>query len=131
MRLRPDSATYTLSSAIDEEELFVVRDEAAWRDAWQRLHGRSRQAPPLPAVDFAHEMVAVAAMGQRMSGGYAIRLERAFREGRAIVIVVRREKPGHGCIVAMASTQPVDLARLPASPDAVEFRIEDSAQDCD
>jgi PrcB C-terminal len=129
-RLRPDSVAFTLSGTFEEAGQFIARDESTWRDLWQRVHGRSRPVPPLPAVDFGQEMLVIAAMGRRTSGGYAIRLERAYRKGPAIFIVVRQERPGRGCVVPSALTYPVDIARLPASPDPVTFKIEVITQDC-
>jgi|CXWL01.1.fsa_nt_gi hypothetical protein len=129
-RLRPDPAAYTLSSTFEEAGQFIARDESTWRDLWQRVHGRSRPVPPLPTVDFGQEMIAVAAMGRRPSGGYAIRLELAYREGPTTVIVVRQEQPGRGCIVPSALTYPVDIARLPISPDPVTFKVEVITRDC-
>jgi hypothetical protein len=129
-RLRPDSVAYTFSATFEDAAQFIARDESTWRDLWQRIHGRSRSVPPLPAIDFAKEMVAVAALGRRPSGGYAIRLERAYREGQETVIIVRQEQPGSGCIVPSALTYPVDIATLPSSPGPVDFRFDLITRDC-
>jgi len=129
-RLRPDSSSYTLASTLEAAEQFVVRDPESWRALWARVHGRSRPAPPLPAMDFEREMVAVAALGRQRSGGYSVRIERAYREGSTTIIVVRQEQPGRGCIVPSSLTYPVDLARLPFNPGPVTFRIDVVTQDC-
>ncbi|MDH4260164.1 MAG: protease complex subunit PrcB family protein [Gammaproteobacteria bacterium] len=130
-RLRPDAAAYTLSSGIDEAGQFVVRNSDDWAALWQRVHSRMRPVPPLPEVDFERETMIVAAAGQRRTGGYSIRIDRAWREGTATIIVVHAETPGSGCIVANAFTSAVDIARLPVTPGPIEFRLESVARACD
>jgi hypothetical protein len=75
-------------------------------------------------------MVVVAALGRRPSGGYAIRIDRAYEEGEKTVIVVQTESPAAGCVVLAAMTSPVDIARLPAPDGPVVFRVESTIRDC-
>ena len=129
-RLRPDTSAFTNSSGIDEPGQYVLHDAAGWGDLWKRVHARSHPVPPLPEVDFSREMVAVAALGRRPSSGYAVWIGRAYREGSTTVIVVHTESPASGCVVLAAMTNPVDIARLPASDGPVEFRVESTIRDC-
>ncbi|MGH8863702.1 MAG: protease complex subunit PrcB family protein [Burkholderiales bacterium] len=129
-RLRPDTISFTQTSGIDEPGQFVLRDADGWATVWQRIHGRSRPLPPVPAIDFDHEMVVVVALGRQQSGGYTIRVERAYLEGSTTVIIVREESPGEGCIVTDAITSPVDIATLPLSPEPVEFWFESGSRKC-
>ena len=55
----------------------VVRDPAAWQALWTRLHANASAAPVLPPVDFAKDMVVVAAMGMKGHGGYKIAITAA------------------------------------------------------
>lgn len=121
---------FSQQSGIDEPENFVLRDEESWVKAWQRTHSRSRPIPPVPLVDFEREMIVVAALGRQRSGGYTIRVDRAYREGPATVVIVHAESPGEGCIVTNALTSPVDIARLPLSAEPVEIRLESISRDC-
>ena len=47
----------------DDAAQQVVRDPAAWQALWARLHVNASPTPALPAVDFAKDMLVVAAMG--------------------------------------------------------------------
>jgi protease stability complex PrcB-like protein len=129
-RLRPDAPAFSVLSGIDEPGQFVLRNADNWAAIWQRIHGRSSPKPPVPTFDFDREMVIVATLGRQLSGGYAIRVERAYREGPTTVIVVHKESPGERCIVTNALTSPADVAKLPLSPDPVEFRFESSRREC-
>ncbi len=121
---------FSQQSGIDEPENIVLRDEEGWAKAWQRIQSRSRPVPPAPPVDFEREMIVVAALGRQRSGGYTIRIDRAYREGPATVVIVYAESPGEGCIVTNALTSPVDIARLPLSAEPVEIRVETTSRDC-
>ncbi len=129
-RLVPDITPYTLSSGIDEPGQFIVRNAADWAALWQRIQSHRRPTPTLPEVDFEREMMIVVAAGQHRTGGYSIRIDRAWREGAKTIIVVHEEAPGPGCVVASAITSAVDIARLPVAPEPVEFRVESVIGDC-
>lgn len=129
-RLRPDTPVFTQNGGLDEAGQFVLRSAADWAASWQRIHARSRPVPPVPDVDFDHDMIVVAALGRQRSGGYAVRIDRAYREGDVTVIVVKEESPGAGCVVTSALTRPVDIAKLPLQPDPVRFQVESTTREC-
>src|SRR5687768_7556191 len=65
-------ASLTYSSAIAAPLRAVVRDATTWRGAWATIWGDVSPAPALPTVDFSRDMVVVAALGQRPTGGFSI-----------------------------------------------------------
>jgi hypothetical protein len=129
-RLRPDRPAFTYNGGLDEPGQFVLRDGDEWASIWQRIHARSHPVPPLPEIDCGKEMVVVAALGQKRTGGYSIRIKFAWQEGAATIVLVQEESPGVGCIVPQAFVSPVDIARLPASAGPVEFKVESTVRDC-
>ncbi|MCC7199297.1 MAG: protease complex subunit PrcB family protein [Gammaproteobacteria bacterium] len=129
-RLRPDSATYTLASGFETAGQFVARDRATWQVLWQQVNAPHLPAPALPVIDFDREMVLVVAMGRQASGGHSLRFERVARDGEGIVVTIRREQPGSGCIVPSALTFPVDIATVPRSSGPVAFKFESATRDC-
>ncbi len=129
-RLRPDSTSYAFASGFEAAGQFVARDQAAWQALWQQVNARNSPAPALPAIDFDREMVLVAALGRRASGGHSLRFERAERAGAGIVVTIRQEQPGSGCIVPSALTFPVDIATVPRSSGPVSFKFESVTRDC-
>jgi hypothetical protein len=121
-RLASHDASFTLFSGYADSARFVVRDTASWRDTWQTIHRPFIPPPSLPLVDFAREMVLVAALGSRSSEGYEIVFENVREDTSGIEVAVRISEPARGCPVAAAMTQPVDLARIPVSARPVRFR---------
>ena len=87
--------------------------------------------PELPAVDFDHEMLVVAALGARPSGGFGILIESATTTSDGLEVRVRTIAPGRRCAVTAAITQPVDVARLPLITGAVGFVDDPVVHECD
>ena len=107
----------------------VVRDAAAWSALWARM--TARQSPSaVPAVDFGSEMVLVAAMGQRPSGGYGVTIERVEDAGAELVASVVHQRPGAGCGVTAALTEPVDAVRVPRAAKPVRWSVREVVRDC-
>lgn len=110
----------------------MVRGREAWIEIWKRIY---RPDPtdgtmaPLPEVDFAREMLIVAALGERPTGGYGIIVDSACEQEKELKIVVRsisRVKCGG---VTDSLTQPLDIVRLPKSELPVVFQ-EIEVDDC-
>ena len=132
-RLRPQRATFEYYSGIGDSLRTVIADQQHWREVWARIHRDERPVPPVPAIDWRRELVIVAALGRRSSGGFAIRIDSAYQRDDTLEIVVRTEVPGRNCMLTAAFSQPVDLARLPrpAATLPVHFRESVHVEPCD
>jgi protease stability complex PrcB-like protein len=121
-RLRPQSVAFETNSGLGDSLHLIVRDTTSWRQIWQRIHQPFIPQPALPAIDFGRDMVVVAAMGTRPSGGYDVIIERAGEDSAGVEVFVRQSSPAAGCPLSAALTQPVDVAKIPARPSPVHFR---------
>jgi hypothetical protein len=121
-RFRDGRSAFTSYSGLVDSIRVVVRDSTAWRELWQQINRPFFPPPTLPTVDFQREMVVVAALGARPNAGFDVVIEGAKEDSSGIEVNVRRSSPAAGCPVAAAVSQPVDLARLPASGRALRFR---------
>jgi len=97
----------------------VVRDAAAWAALWAKANANMAPVPKEPAVDFAKEMVAVAALGERRSAGYSVEIVGARRDAGTIRILVAEREPPAGAVVAQVITAPWHAVVLPRSDDPV------------
>lgn len=122
VRFRDGRAAFSTYSGLVDSLRMVVRDSTAWRELWQQINRPFFPPPALPSIDFHREMVVVAALGGRPNAGFDVVIDSAQQDSTGIEVNVRRSSPGAGCPVAAALSQPVDLARLPASDQAVRFR---------
>jgi len=120
-RFRSDSIAFATFSGVVDSTRLVIRDPRRWREYWARIHSPFVPPPREPEIDFNREMVIVAALGRRPSLGYDILIRSATRDSGGIEVQLRRSKPGLGCPVGAAITEPIDLARIPASDLRVRF----------
>ena len=114
----PLDGTY---GGFDEPLREVVRSDEEWRALWARLATGRIPRPEAPPIDFSEQVVVVAAMGSRPTGGYAIRIDRASYAGDTLWIEVTSVSPGAGCVTTQALSAPV-------AAGAVERRGEISAR---
>jgi hypothetical protein len=118
---RIPAASELAFTGLEQPTRRVVRSEAEWRDVWSQIWSRHTPQPPLPAVDFSREMVLVAGMGVRSSGGYSIRIQSARQTAQGLAVTVHSESPGAGCGVFAALTYPADLVVVPRTSGTVRF----------
>ena len=110
----------------------VIRNREAWVEMWKRIYNAN---PPdeamalLPEVDFSREMLIVAALGERPTGGYGIIVSGACEREKELEIVVRSISRVTCVGVTQSLTQPLDIVRLPKSELPVVFR-ETEVDDC-
>lgn len=121
---------YQFYSGLSERERIVVRDAESWTSLWPRIVGSHRPAPARPAVNFSDEMLVVASMGARPSGGHAIYIDEVSVVRGTLVVVTREVSPGRNCVVTGAFTQPLALVRLERSDLPVSFVNRSVTRDC-
>jgi hypothetical protein len=131
VRLRAEPYSFEFYSGLNTPARLAVRDAASWQSLWAQIYQRRFPVPPVPAIDFSRDMLVVAALGSRSSGGYVILIDGASGEGADVTIAVRSISPGPKCGVTGALTQPVDIARLPRRDGEVRFLEHAEIRDCE
>lgn len=121
---------YRHSSGIEERRQAVIRDSTTWARVWTEIMGSHRPGAPLPAVDFAREMLVVASMGTRSSGGYSMAVDSIRAARDTVFLRIREYSPGSQCGTTGALTAPVGLARLERSEQPIAFDIEARTLEC-
>ena len=121
---------YRHTSGFDTRERFVVRDSGTWATTWTRLLGSHSPRAPLPAVDFSREMIVVASMGTRSSGGYTMGVDSVFAARDTVFFHVREQSPGSRCGTTAALTSPVGLARVERTDRPIGFVTSNVVSEC-
>lgn len=121
-----------LSSGLTSGAREAIRDQARWASIWSDLVSREYPARPAPSIDFGRNMVLLAALGERPTGGYSISIDHvAFNDAdRSLVVDTRSMSPGRSCVVTLAVTQPVDAVVVPRLNCSIQFMEEKLIHDC-
>jgi hypothetical protein len=106
----------------------VVRDQAAWAALWAKLREGSALPEEPPAVDFAREMVAVAAMETQPCVS-RVTIRSAVETGGALVIDVLEAPPAPNC-VCITAERPIHAVRLRRVDAPARFTVERGQTPC-
>ena len=88
----------------------VLRDGDAWDAFWQGV-GVPAPRPFQPA----HEQAVAVFLGERRTGGYAVRIESAAPQDGRLVVTYQESAPPRGTMVTQALTSPWALVVVPRS----------------
>jgi hypothetical protein len=83
---------------------------------WETLH-----AGDPPVVNFEHDGVIAVFMGERATGGHAIRVERVARSADELLVEVVLQMPGPECVTTQAFTQPYQIVLVPQTAPRATF----------
>lgn len=117
-------------SGIGSRRREVVRDAPTWSKFWAQAHGHIMPQPAVPSIDFTKNVVVVAAMGTRSSGGYVIDIESLYEANGDVFAVVTERSPGVRCVTTAALTAPVVAVRVARPGMQVSFVERSEINDC-
>jgi hypothetical protein len=97
-----------------EPAAFLVENRQQWAQLARQLSSTEIGGPKLPSVDFEQERLLVVSMGQRTSGGYALRFVEAQRRPEQVLsVTVEWQQPAPGTMQAAVMTQPCQIIAIP------------------
>lgn len=108
-------------SGIQQPLQQVITDPAQWEKIWTAHNAGRKSEQARPEIDFTKEMVIVAAMGRKNTGGYSIEISKAEPSGGKLMIYVTRKAPRPGGMSLQALTAPFHMAALPKTDLEPEF----------
>lgn len=121
---------YRHSSGYGDSARLVIRNRDQWDDVWSRIVSNHGPKPPAPTIDFSREVIIVAALGTRATGGYSIAVTDVSEESAGLVATVVRTNPGPTCGTTAALTAPVDIVRVNRLDVPVRFVEQQRVTDC-
>ena len=122
IRLSVEPHAFSVFSAVDRPQRFVIRDAATLAQQWPAWWSTMSQPPRMPDLDFSREMLVVVALGAKPTSGYDVVLDSAARRDDRLTIYVRTTAPPPGSVVLTVITHPIDLARVSRTDGAVLFQ---------
>jgi len=113
-------------SGIRDARQVVIYDLEAWRGLWtEHVKGRFPE-PPLPPVNFIHEMVIAFFLGEKSTSGYTATVREIFVSDGKLVVKVDVETPPPGAFLLQVLTQPFHIVKVARTDLPVDFLIQES-----
>lgn len=92
----------------------VIKDKASLEKLYEAINDTQ-----VPKVDFTKERIVALFMGQRNTGGYAIKVKNVTEKGEKIYVDVQETSPGSGDIVTMALTNPFTIVKINSTKEII------------
>ena len=108
-------------SGIREAKEEFVKSADAWEKLWKQHSSAVGQSEKIPAVDFSKEVVVVATMGTKRTGGYSIEIVGAEAKDKTLKISVKKSSPPPDAMTIQALTAPFHFVAVPKSNLKPEF----------
>ena len=118
-------------------EYRVVKSRGEWEELWRDLERRTSRergqtSPrPLPDIDFQQNVLIIAAMGTRPTGGYSLEITSVLEGSQRIVVTVAEQSPGAHCVTTQAITHPIAIVTTAQTQKPFEFEFVRTTQHCD
>ena len=98
-----------------EEEAFeVIKDNASLQALYQSINNED-----VPKIDFAKQRVVAVFLGQRNSGGYAIKIKNVTEKDNKVYVELEKASPKTGENVTMAITNPYSIAKINSTKEII------------
>lgn len=122
---------FRYNSGINQKKRFVIKSEEEWATVWASISKNRDPKRPAPRVDFARNMVVVAAMGQRLTGGFSVEIGNVQLSDDSLSVEVRETSPGPACTTSGVITFPIAAELVPRTEAEVTFIESAQTSDCD
>ena len=118
-------------SALNESRRGAITSADQWQAFWSDVTANRSPVLAPPAVDFHENMVLIAALGARPSGGYLVFIDEVIRDDVALLEVrVREWSPGKTCVVPAVLTSPVDAVLVTKNGNSLSFIEDQRVHEC-
>ena len=108
-------------SGIREAKQEVVKSADAWEKLWKQHASAAGESDKIPAVDFSKEMVVLATMGTKRTGGYTIEIVGVEAKDKTLRISIKKSSPPPDAMTIQALTAPFHFVAVPKSSLKPEF----------
>jgi hypothetical protein len=132
----PGTFAFPTRGELNVERRFVVRSNAEWERQWAQIlpklydgTGRYIRSEP-PPINFSREMILIAEMGLKGSGGFEVDIRRVRDRGTFLQAEVWQFSPDPRCHVVADNENPTDIVRVPASSKPIRWSVINRVRDC-
>lgn len=107
---------------------YAAYTQEAFEKVWNMVHGTSGAEKPV--VDFSQEYVIAVFAGKQPTGGHSIAVAAVVDALNTRTVDVTLTKPGEGCIVTQALTNPYQVVVVPLSDASLTHKDTEIEEPC-
>jgi len=107
------------TSGLTQQKFLTFHNEADFASFWN-IHSNGNLSN-MPKVNFNRKMVIAAFLGERRTGGYAVRIENIVELETMLQVEVLVTKPEPGSERTMMITQPYTVVELPQTKKHIDY----------
>jgi hypothetical protein len=97
----------------------VITNQEAWEEVWALHASAQKPVPPAPQVDFSKEVVLLASLGQKNTGGYSIEITEVRPKRKKLEIIVHEIFPGDEVMTIQTLTAPIHMVACPIPSEEI------------
>lgn len=109
----------------------VITTQKELNEVWAILFANYMKKDAAPEVDFKVNMLILVADGEKNSGGYSIKVNKAVTNESQTLVSVLHTSPGKNCITTEAITYPFQLVQIKKTSQKVVFDDLEKIIDCE
>lgn len=98
----------------DNETFEIIKDNASLKELYKSINNEN-----VPTIDFENNRVVALFLGQRSSGGYAIKVKNITEKENKIFVDIERIAPKPGENATMAITNPYSIVKINSNKEIV------------
>jgi len=100
----------------------VITSDAGLNALWNEIYSNTVPIPALPEINYQQSRLIILALGQKMTGGFAIQIEAVKKIESHFVVFYSIRRPSKSGMVTQAITSPFVAAIIPAGTEKVLFK---------
>ncbi|WP_026705572.1 protease complex subunit PrcB family protein [Flavobacterium soli] len=98
----------------DNETFEIIKDNASLKELYKSINNEN-----VPTIDFTNNRVIALFLGQRSSGGHAIKVKNITEKENKIFVDIERIAPKPGENATMAMTNPYSIVKINSNKEIV------------
>jgi hypothetical protein len=99
-------------SLIDTAAVMLIDNAEDWTNIWHLAQGQIEPMPPVAEIDFQHDMILAAFMGQKNSGGYRIEIAEITLIDKILTVKINNYSADGGMMLTVL-TSPYQIVSIP------------------
>ncbi len=119
------------NSSYSEFTTFEIHNFQELAEVWSNFFTKYDRKPPIPKIDFENKMLIAAALGERNSGGYSIKIKSVLETNQTMIVVTEETKPGNTCNSATVMVYPFQLVEISKTGKPITFTKTVKVNECE